>query len=190
MVVRHLLEHLLQNPSVRYVPLLIAQAPLLSSVRAARPRDAAFLRKMAVAAVSGDERLRVDDLGDVEHSAALRMVEGWPRDGDGGVIGVVGSVRWGASWYRLFEDAELRSPWADPNVPELAIAVRRHFRGRGMGTRLMQSLQERARTDGYHALDLEVSAVNKSALKLYRNIGFETLGSASPSALWMRLALD
>ena len=145
---------------------------------------------MAVAAVSGDERLRVDELGDVEHSAALRMVDGWPRGGDGGVIGVVGSIRWGASWYRLFEHAELRSPWADPDIPELAIAVRRHFRGRGMGTRLMRSLQDRARADGHHALDLEVSAANKSALALYRNMGFEELGRASPDALWMRLSLD
>ena len=188
---RQLVHHVLHSSIFRSVPLLVlTQVPLLSTVRVARQGDAAFLRKMAVAAVSGDERLRVDDLGDVDRSAALRMVDGWPRGGDGGVVGVVGGVPWGASWYRLFEHAELSSPWADPQVPELVIAVRRHFRGRGLGTLLMRSLQDRARTDGYHALDLEVGEANGPALALYGKVGFETLGRATPNAVWMRLSLD
>ena len=146
---------------------------------------------MAVAAVSATNAFEFTSSATSSARRLYVWVDGWPRRGDGGVIGVVGGVRWGASWYRLFEHAELRSPWADPSVPGACHRRSTSFPRTAVGTRLMRSLQERATAKGYdHALDLEVSAVNELALALYRNIGFETLGRPSPSVFWMRLPLD
>ena len=115
-----------------------------------------------------------------------RMVDGWPRPHDAGVVAIARNVRVGATWYRQFERHELRSQWADPEIPELAIAVSRHHRGRGLGRSLLVALLERARQEGYEALDLQVGQENLNAIALYESSGFEPVGTPETRLIWMR----
>jgi RimJ/RimL family protein N-acetyltransferase len=55
---------------------------------------------------------------------------------------------------------------------ELGMLVHRDWRGRGVGSALMQAAIEWARGHGLHKLCLEVFAQNAGAIALYRNCGF------------------
>ena len=55
---------------------------------------------------------------------------------------------------------------------ELGMLVDREWRGRGVGTALLQAAIDWARDQGLHKLCLEVFAHNTAAIALYRRCGF------------------
>jgi putative acetyltransferase len=55
---------------------------------------------------------------------------------------------------------------------EIGMLVDRDWRGRGVGSALMQAAISRARQQGLHKLSLEVFAHNAGAIALYRKCGF------------------
>jgi ribosomal protein S18 acetylase RimI-like enzyme len=57
-----------------------------------------------------------------------------------------------------------------------ALAVRREFRGRGIGTRLLRTLIPRARHAGCTLMSVGVFSENTGALRLYLREGFEVVG--------------
>jgi putative acetyltransferase len=59
---------------------------------------------------------------------------------------------------------------------ELGMAVVPEWRGRGVGTRLMQACVDWARERGVHKLALQVWPHNEAALRLYEKFGFEREG--------------
>ena len=59
----------------------------------------------------------------------------------------------------------------------LAIALYQEYCGCGIGKVMMQTILEVAKTTGYEQAELEVISDNKSAIALYRNLGFEKYGT-------------
>jgi len=59
---------------------------------------------------------------------------------------------------------------------EIGMAVAKEWRGRGVGTALMQACVEWARALGIHKLALQVWPHNEPALRLYERFGFEREG--------------
>jgi RimJ/RimL family protein N-acetyltransferase len=57
-------------------------------------------------------------------------------------------------------------------VGEIGMAVARPWRGRGVGSALLEAAIERARGDGLHKLSLDVFPHNEAAIALYRKFGF------------------
>jgi RimJ/RimL family protein N-acetyltransferase len=55
---------------------------------------------------------------------------------------------------------------------ELGMLVDRDWRGRGVGTALVQAAIEWSRAEGLHKLSLEVWPTNAAAIALYRKLGF------------------
>jgi RimJ/RimL family protein N-acetyltransferase len=55
---------------------------------------------------------------------------------------------------------------------ELGMAVARPWRGRGVGTALLEAAMKWAREEGLHKLSLSVFPHNASAIALYRRFGF------------------
>jgi RimJ/RimL family protein N-acetyltransferase len=55
---------------------------------------------------------------------------------------------------------------------ELGMAVARPWRGRGVGSALVEAAIENAREEGLHKLSLEVFPHNAAGLALYRKVGF------------------
>ena len=114
------------------------------------------------------------------------MVDGWQRAGDVGVVGMHGRRTVAAAWCRRFDESEIVSQWADPEIPELAIAVVDGFRGKGWGQRVLEALLVHAREAGYESLDLQVGERNTGALALYRRVGFVPVGAPEGDLIWMR----
>jgi RimJ/RimL family protein N-acetyltransferase len=57
-------------------------------------------------------------------------------------------------------------------VGDIGMHVVREWRGRGVGSALLEAAIERARADGLHKLSLEVFPHNEAGLALYRKVGF------------------
>jgi RimJ/RimL family protein N-acetyltransferase len=57
-------------------------------------------------------------------------------------------------------------------VGEIGMLVEKEWRGRGVGSALLNAAIERARRDGLHKLSLEVFPHNAAGLALYRKCGF------------------
>ena len=137
--------------------------------------DPAFLAEMLYEAVNwrddgAEERPPFDEL--LANPQARRYVEDWGRKGD---VAIVALDRLeepvGAAWYRTFSEDAPGYGFVASDVPELAIAVYPECRGQRVGSLLLGTLVNRARTDGHPAISLSVAAANP-ARHLYERHGF------------------
>jgi RimJ/RimL family protein N-acetyltransferase len=62
------------------------------------------------------------------------------------------------------------------HVGVLGVALLPEFRGQGLGGRLIRQTLDAARAFGLHRAELTVREANRSAIALYRKIGFEIEG--------------
>lgn len=102
---------------------------------------------------------------------------------DHGVVAEINSEIVGMAWTRIMADYG----HIDDATPSLAIAVLPEYRGRGIGTALLEQLLEQLRAAGYVAVSLSVQQENP-ALHLYERLGFEPVRVADGEVV-MRCAL-
>jgi ribosomal protein S18 acetylase RimI-like enzyme len=77
----------------------------------------------------------------------------------------------GAAWTRIIP----AYGHIDDETPELAISVLPTFRGRGIGSKIMQSLFDLLRELGYRRTSLSVQKENP-AVRFYERLGYEITG--------------
>ena len=80
----------------------------------------------------------------------------------------------GAVWVRIMEDYG----HIDSETPSFAIALYPAFRGKGIGTELMQQMLSTLRQAGYRQASLSVQKENYAA-KMYRSLGFDTVSETA-----------
>lgn len=110
----------------------------------------------------------------IEHPELARYYAGWGRPGDLAVVAESEAAAVGASLCRLFTDDDHGHGFVDATTPELAVAVWDGRRGQGIGSRLVEALEELARGEGYERLSLSVDTDNP-ARRLYVRLGYEEL---------------
>lgn len=76
----------------------------------------------------------------------------------------------GACWVRIMNDY---GHIAD-DTPSLAISVLKEHRGKGIGTKLMESILKLLKEKGYKRVSLAVQK-NNYALKMYKKVGFDII---------------
>ena len=118
-----------------------------------------------------------------------RYVEDWGRVNDVGLKGIDSRDRKpvGAAWVRLLVGENKGYGYVDDGTPELSIAVLPDYRGRGLGTRLLNALFSLAR-EHYNAISLSVTKENP-AKRLYDRLGFRVV-SEQGSSLTMKKDLS
>ena len=52
------------------------------------------------------------------------------------------------------------------------LAVKEEYRGKGIGTQLLETIKERVKTENLDGLELQVNARNTAAKKMYEKFGF------------------
>ena len=106
-----------------------------------------------------------------------RYVADWGRPGDLGFGAFAGARMVGAAWLRVWPPGDKGFAAVDGDTPELAIAVAAEFRGRGIGSRLLDLLMDAA-AQCHGAVSLSVRTTN-AAIALYARKQFvQVEGSA------------
>ena len=153
--------------------------------------DEALLLCMLAESVNWDPgRPRISCTDLLARSEFRRYVEGWGRGGDAGVVAEDGAgTPLGAAWFRLLPADQPGFGFVADDIPEVSVAVRRPWRGHGLGNRLLRELERTARRSGVPALSLSVEAANP-ALRLYRRRGYRevaTSGAGTSSTMVLRV---
>ena len=142
-------------------------------IRPATPEDLPFLSDMLFEA--GAVSAIVREMGKEKALGLPGMIyflENFGRKGDFGFVAEsADKILLGAVWARLFSEENKGYGFVSNEIPELAIAVVPEFQGRGIGTKLLETLIAAARGLNFPALSLSVYRKNP-ARKLYERFGF------------------
>lgn len=112
---------------------------------------------------------------DILHSPELsKYVRGFGKSSDLGYLAFSETNQpMGAAWLRLLTFPNVGYGYVDDGTPELTTAVMSEYRGRGIGTLLLERLFEKAKAN-YQSVSLSVWRENP-AYRLYQRLGFETV---------------
>ena len=91
------------------------------------------------------------------------------HDADHALVAAAGEEVIGCVWCRRMHDFG----YVDPQTPSLALSLREEYRGRGIGTRLLENMLRLLRRKDYAQVSLSVQKANP-AFRLYKRLGFET----------------
>jgi GNAT superfamily N-acetyltransferase len=124
-------------------------------IRPARDDDRRALAELFAAVAEERDGIATEPPVDVEQRAAIWRL-------DGAIVATAGDELVGS----IFVDASRHG------FGELGMTVARPWRGRGVGSALMEAAIDWAREHGLHKLSLAVFAHNTAGLALYRKYGF------------------
>jgi ribosomal protein S18 acetylase RimI-like enzyme len=91
------------------------------------------------------------------------LLADWGREGDTAVIAILDGQPIGAAWYRFWGAEKHSYGYVSPTMPELGIAVRAEYRRRGIGSQLLASLLEAAKSQDLIGVSLSVEMDNPAA---------------------------
>lgn len=148
------------------------------TIRPALPGDEPLLWEMlyyaahmAADGAAGPEAAR-------DHPFLASYVRGWGAPGDVGALAEAAGKPLGAAWARALPGDQHRYAGVPAELPELAIAVRPAWAGRGVGGALLAELIGLARAGGHPGLALSVRDTNP-AQRLYARHGFQLIGEVA-----------
>lgn len=121
----------------------------------------------------------------VEHPELAIYHRDWGRRGDLVVVAENGTGSVGGAFCRLFTEDQHGHGFYDEDTPEFGIAVWEGERGRRIGTRLLQTLEERAHRQGVETMSLSVESAN-SARGLYERLGYEVVEEREGDVLMLK----
>lgn len=124
----------------------------------------------------------------IEHSQLAIYHRDWGRPGDLGLTAEFEGGVVGVAFFRFFTDEEHGHGYVDDETPELGIAVREGFRGKGIGSLLLAELAARARSRGVSRLSLSVDSENP-AVRLYERTGYVEISRDDTGGVRMVLEL-
>jgi GNAT superfamily N-acetyltransferase len=148
-------------------------------IRELRADELPFLREMLIAALAWRPDV---ELPPAEWILAHPQVEpfhrDWGRAGDTALVAEREGRPIGLAWYRLFTENDHGEGFVDAETPEVVVAIVDGYRGRGVGTALLEAIHERARAAGVARISLGVDHDNP-ARRLYERLGYVAFGRDS-----------
>ena len=139
------------------------------------PQDQAFLWDVLHVALWDPPPAPLRPREVLEHPGVRIYAQGWGRDGDVGVVALVGTeaAAAGAAWMRLITGG-VGLAYVDERTPQLGIALLPPFQHQGHGGPLLRAALDSARAHGYAQVSLTVHPENP-AIALYERCGFRTV---------------
>ncbi|MCR4865735.1 MAG: GNAT family N-acetyltransferase [Lachnospiraceae bacterium] len=138
-------------------------------IRALREKEKELLKDFLYEAIFIPEGVEAPDRDIIEKPELRIYYEDFGKDtadyclvaeDEGKVIGAV--------WTRIMNDYG----HIDDKTPSFAISLYREYRGRGIGTKLMQEMLNLLKEKGYKRASLAVQKANY-AVRMYKKVGFE-----------------
>jgi ribosomal protein S18 acetylase RimI-like enzyme len=144
------------------------------AIRPLGAADRGLLRTATLANMNWSEaRFSFDDVDgapDIAH-----YFTDFPAERDFGLADVEGDTPRAVAWLVHLPAEDPGYGFVDADTPELSITTFDEFRGRGIGTTLLEHLIEEARARGLKAISLSVEDGNR-ARHLYERTGFTVVG--------------
>ncbi|MCC2318486.1 GNAT family N-acetyltransferase [Cellulomonas chengniuliangii] len=124
---------------------------------------------------TGEVRVTLAQVGPgAEHGHHLAD---WQRPTDLGVVAETDAGEpTGAAWARVVPASEAGYGFVGEDVPELGMAVLAPYRGRGVGSLLLDAFLARLKDSGHDMVSLSVEDGNNTARRLYEARGFRAVG--------------
>jgi [ribosomal protein S18]-alanine N-acetyltransferase len=145
-------------------------------MRLSTPTDIDFLWDMLYHAIYVPEGQTPPPRDVLKDPSIKRSLTDWGRTGDFALISTDASNQpVGAVWMRLFDETTKTYGYIDAQTPILAIALKPDYRGKGIGTLLLEKILQEAKMKGYKQISLSVDP-NNPALRLYERFGFQQVG--------------
>ena len=148
------------------------------------PQEQTVLKNLLYQAIYVPPGQPIPDRGIIDEPELSRYVEDWGRSDDRAVFAVYRGEVIGGAWTRIFTRDAKGYGTIDPKIPELSIAVLPKFRGKGIGTRLLQYLISNLEHD-YQGVSLSVSKHNPAKM-LYERFGFSTIQDKEESLIMVK----
>ena len=151
--------------------------------------DLPFLERMLRQAAnwSGREEANLDEIMSMPEISVV--LADWGRPGDTAVVAESDDGQpVGAAWYRFYTKEGHSYGFVDEETPEVAIAVEKAYRNRGIGTSLLSSLIGEAAKQNVRKLSLSVDSSNY-ATRMYEKAGFVSIDDESDDHWTMVLSL-
>lgn len=150
-------------------------------IRKIRPEEHGLLREFLYQAIYLPEGVvppprSVIDLPELQ----IYIADFGTQPGDHCLVAEVGEKVVGAAWCRIMEDYG----HIDSSTPSLAISLLPEYRGRGIGTQLLNALLLLLRENGYQGASLSVQKENP-ALRLYQRVGFRIVSEKDTEYLML-----
>ena len=113
-----------------------------------------------------------------------RYVENLGLPDDIGCIAIGGDIPIGAAWLRKFPEDNQGFGYIDNMTPEISIALSPEYRGKGIGSALLNYLFDLVK-ERYASMSLSVSQENP-ARRLYERIGFQIVKQEGDSLIMLK----
>ena len=141
--------------------------------------DEHFLWQMLYYASHMDEEGATSPEDAKRNPDLLKYVKDWGRPTDMGFLALDPATIQpvGAAWVRLLIGPDKTISYIDDSTPELAIAIRPDYIGKGLGTQLLTHILQAA-SHTFPAVVLSVRS-NNPAKRLYERLGFVTVSTST-----------
>lgn len=148
------------------------------------PDEQAVLRNLLYQAIFVPPGHPSPDRQLIDEPELSRYAEHWGQADDRAVFAIFKGKVIGGAWTRVFTRDAPGYGFVGPRIPELSIAVFLKFRGKGVGTQLLQHMLSNLESD-YQAVSLSVSKLNPAKM-LYERFGFSTLQEKGESLIMVK----
>ena len=140
-------------------------------IRALREKEKELLKDFLYEAIFIPEGVEAPDRDIIEKPELRIYYEDFgKKDADHCLVAEDEGKVIGAVWTRIMNDYG----HIDDKTPSFAISLYREYRGRGIGTKLMQEMLNLLKEKGYKRASLAVQKANY-AVRMYEKVGFETV---------------
>ncbi len=141
-------------------------------IRCIRENELGILKDFLYEAIFIPEGLEPPPRNIVEAPELCVYTDGFgTKPGDNCLVAIDEGKIVGAVWTRIMNDYG----HVDDETPSFAISLYKDYRGKGIGTRLMEEMLDILRDQGYKRASLAVQKVNY-AVKMYQKSGFRIMG--------------
>lgn len=152
------------------------------TIRRIVDKDVPFLWEMLYESLYIPEGQEPFSKGVIKEPFLSKYVEGWGREGDSGYIAENSKGRQvGSITMRYFSEDNKGFGYISNDIPELGMALRPEYRGKGIGTALLRKLFNELKGKGIIQISLSVDPDNVAAMKLYQRFGFREVGMVETS---------
>ena len=122
----------------------------------------------------------------IEDPSIKKNIENWnQKEGDLAIVCLDGEELIGAIWGRKFSEDNKGYGFIDAETPEIGMAIKQEYRGKGLGSNLIKLIIDKYIEMGVGQLSLNVNTLNP-AKRLYERIGFMKVSEESGAAIMAR----